>query len=291
MSTTADLEALLPTDEDVAFYREHGYYISRHIFSDEELDAAVEGSERFYAGEFDPCEHEGLRRFMQQHGPRPPYGGLRKHDYASFFCRSLAAITRKPILGAIAARLAGTPQIRLWHDQLLFKPPQAPGRQGNVGWHTDRGYWQNCTSTNMLTAWVPFHACDEAIGTITMIDGSHRWPDNTAGLDFFSGDLEGLEQRFQTGGQAVVKTPMILDKGQVSFHHCLTIHGSGPNLDDRPRRSIAVHLQDADNRFREFTTPDGQRMWHGNCALTAGADGAPDFSDPAVCPVIWSGSA
>lgn len=35
MATTlhSALEALLPTDEEVAIYREHGYYVSRNIFT------------------------------------------------------------------------------------------------------------------------------------------------------------------------------------------------------------------------------------------------------------------
>jgi ectoine hydroxylase-related dioxygenase (phytanoyl-CoA dioxygenase family) len=108
----------------------------------------------------------------------------------------LAHIGRNPILGAIASRLTNSPEIRLWHDQLLLKPPDKADVKSNVGWHTDRGYWKPCSSALMVTAWIPFHNCDEEMGTITMIDGSHRWPDNTRKLNFFSNDLEGLEREF-----------------------------------------------------------------------------------------------
>jgi ectoine hydroxylase-related dioxygenase (phytanoyl-CoA dioxygenase family) len=103
----------------------------------------------------------------------------------------------------------------------------------------------------MVTAWIPFHDCTAEMGTITMIDGSLHWPDNTEKLNFFSSDLEGLEREFDSGGRSVVKVPVDLEKGQVSFHHCLTIHGSGPNRGTAPRRSIAVHLQDEANRWQE----------------------------------------
>jgi len=36
--------------------------------------------------------------------------------------------------------------------------------------------------------------------------------------------------------------PMVMKAGQLSFHHCLTIHGSGANRSEAPRRTIAVHL-------------------------------------------------
>lgn len=278
---TDEQTALLPTEDDVRFYREHGYYLSKPIFTDEEIAAAVRGSERYYALDLDDPEVPALATVRPQRTPGP---GLRKNDYASFFSRDLGHLVRHPLLGAIAARLAETEEIRLWHDQLLYKPPQDPERKANVGWHTDRGYWKTCSSANMLTAWIPFHDCDEAMGTITMIDGSHLWPDNTDALDFFSNDLEGLEKRFNTGGKAVVKVPMNMKRGQVSFHHCLTIHGSGPNYTANPRRSIAVHLQDASNRWQEYHYADARLARHGNDDLVEKIEGRPDYRDRNVCP-------
>ena len=141
---------------------------------------------------------------------------------------------------------------------------------------------------NMITAWIPFHECTEENGTITMVEGSHLWPDNTDGLNFFSNDLDGLEKNFKTGGAPVVKTPVQLLKGQVSFHHCLTIHGSGPNRTTNPRRSIAVHMQDQANRYQEYHYPDGRFARHDNDTLCRSVDGIPDYTDPDFCPVIWS---
>ncbi len=285
MSLSPEARALLPTDEEVAFYREHGYYVSRKIFTEAELDAAVEGSERFYRGERDHEPPPG----MKWKGWTPEQGDvLRKNDWASLEQDALAALVRKPVLGAIAARLAGAEEIRLWHDQLLYKPIDNPDKPANVGWHTDKGYWKTCTSENMLTAWIPFHDCDGRMGTISMVDGSHLWPDNTKNLDFFSSDLAGLERHFVTGGHDVVKVPVALEKGQVSFHHCLTIHGSGPNKSDRPRRSIAVHLQDGPNRWREYRGEGGGLASHGNDFLVRkDAEGNPDYTDPLICPSLY----
>jgi hypothetical protein len=277
-------QGLLPTDDEVRFYQQHGYYHSRSVFTDDEIEAALEGSERFYAGEID-APPSG---FPASWYPKGEYGpGLRKHDYASLMNRGLAGLVRHPLVGAIAARLAETPEIRLWHDQLLYKPPDRADVPANVGWHTDRGYWKTCSSANMLTAWIPFHDCDETMGTITMIDGSLHWPDNTAGLDFFSSDLEGLESRFRTDGQPVVKVPMNLKRGQISFHHCLTIHGSGPNRSPLPRRSIAVHLQDASNHWQEYRFADGRLAHHSNDDLCRRINGVPDYTDPDICPALY----
>ncbi len=278
---TPEQSALLPTDEDVVSYREHGYYLSGLILTEEEIAAALGASERFYVGDVTDPAIEALERYR----PIGAYGeGLRKHDYSSFFRPELATLACHVLIGAVAARLTGSPSIRLWHDQLLYKPPV---RQASVGWHTDRQYWLSCTSDEMLTAWIPFHDCPPQMGAITFIDGSHRWPDNSSGLDFFSHDLERLEQGFDSGGRPVVKSPMSFWRGQVSFHNCRVIHGSGPNSTEQPRRSIAVHLQDEANRYREFRREDGHLAHHGNDALCRKVNGMPDYTDPAVFPLLF----
>jgi hypothetical protein len=294
VALTLQQRALLPTDQEVARYREHGYYASPVIFSEAEIDAALAGSERFYALDLDEPSPKVMAKFRKAEESNPwfipknlPGEGLRKNDYASFWNRDLGHLARHPMLGAIAARLAGTPEIRLWHDQLLYKPVDNPEKKANVGWHTDRGYWKTCVSQSMLTAWIPFHDCDEEQGTITMIDRSLHWPDNTVKLDFFSDDLDGLEREFDSGGQPVVKVPMNLKKGQVSFHHSLVIHGSGPNRGASPRRSIAVHLQNKDNAWQELRMKQGRLATHANDALVRQVDGHPDYSDPDICPVLW----
>lgn len=286
MKLTPEQLALLPSDDDVRFYQEHGYYHSKTLFSEEEMDAVLAASERFYAGEVDTPSVEVP--YLERFRPKEAYGaGLRKSDQSSMYSHGLRWLVTHPLLGAIAARLSGSPHIRLWHDQLLYKPPQDPLKPTNVGWHTDRGYWKTCTSPDMLTAWIPFHDCDAEMGTITMIDGSQHWPDNTNNLDFFSSDLDGLEQKFSTGGQEVIKVPMNLLKGQVSFHNCLTIHGSGPNYSTQPRRSIAVHLQDESNRYQKYLYPDGRPARHDLDELCRKVDGVPDYTDPDFCPVLY----
>lgn len=276
---------LLPNEADIAFYREHGYYISKRLFTDAELDAAIEGSERYYAGlDAQEIDLPNGKSYALAWWPGAGAGTLRKNDYSTLLVAELAALRDKPVLGAIAALLAGE-DVRLWHDQLLYKPPVVdPDKPQNVGWHTDYGYWKTCSSDNMLTAWVPFTAMGEDIGSIGFVDGSLHWPDNSH-LDFFSSDMDGLEARFDSGGRPVKKTVALLERGQVTFHHCRTIHGSGPNVSSGPRRSIALHMQPASNRYTRRHI-DGRLCAHPNDVLTAGPDGQPDYADPTYCPVL-----
>jgi len=292
MATTPDAllveyAHLLPTEADVAFYRTHGYWISPPILPSDVLDAAERGMARFYAGDTDRLLPDGSARvgWVPEHGEV-----LRKNDYSSLVVDELAVLVRYPLLAACAARLSGTDTIRLWHDQLLYKPaedtvPDAGRGKANVGWHTDRQYWRTCSSTDMLTAWVPFHDVGEREGAVSFVDGSHLWTEDVV-LDFFNPDLSTLDAvRADHDVQVVVAE---IPRGAVSFHHCRLLHGSGPNRSDAPRRSMAIHFQPGDNHYVEYRHPDGTLAWHPNDRLVRRtSDGVPDYADPVVCPRLW----
>ena len=287
MKLTPEQIELLPSDAEVAFYQEHGWYISRPIFSEEDIDDALYGSERHYAGERDrPLLISGYLDWKPEHG-----NVLRLNDYVSLQNEELHNFLFSSLIGAIAARLAGSKTIRLFHDQLLYKPPQDSAQKGIIGWHTDVAYWATCTSHEMLTAWIPFQDCDESMGTLTIIDGSHKWSRSTELRTFRNTDLDELERKFEAGGAPIVKVPMNLKKGQVSFHHCAAIHGGQANLSDRPRIALAVHMQDETNSYRKALDKDGKPAFHILDTLCRKLpDNTPDYKDPDICPILWTDS-
>ena len=280
--------ALLPTEEDVLFYEEHGWYISKKVLSDEIINEAIRGSDRFYNGERDgqlPVD-TGYSNWKPEDG----YDIVRNNEFVSLQNRELKKLVMQPIIGAIASRLARTNSIRLLDDQLVYKPPQDPDGKSAVGWHADRAYWSTCTSHNLLTAWIPFHDCDESIGPLVVLDGSHKWSNIEDSRFFNNPNLEDMEQKFRDWGRKTVKIPMTLKKGQISFHHCWTIHGSLPNYSDFSRLAFAAHLQDEDNHYQPFWTKQGKKVLIADELMCRKLpNGNPDFSDPAVFPVLWAG--
>ncbi|MFB7471562.1 phytanoyl-CoA dioxygenase family protein [Kitasatospora sp. NPDC056184] len=289
--------ALLPTPEEVAGYLEHGWYLSRKLFSDEELDTLQAATERYYAGHRDrtlPVRPPRLASWEPAHGPVQ-----RHNDYVHYESDAIAAILRKPLLGAVAALLAEAEEVRVFQATLIYKPP-VPGEPSNqVPWHFDKHYWQTSTSERMLTAFLPFHDCGEENGTITMVDGSHRWKELPSGEDstrhFADRDNSELDAILDANaaynGTEVRKVPMIIPRGHVSFHHCRTYHGSGPNLASHPRRAVSLHLQDGANAYRRATRPDGDTVVYNHDVLVRRtADGRPDYADPDFCPPVWQGA-
>ena len=277
-------EDLLPTAEDVAFYEEHGWFITKKIIPDEIIDLAVAGSEKFYRG-----ERDGNLPFNTGYSNWTPEDGdtVRNNEFVSLQKKELAQLALQPIIGAIAARLARTEEIRLLDDQLVYKPPQT--LNSTVGWHSDRAYWATCSSDRLLTAWIPFHDVDEARGPLVVIDRSHKWS-GLENMRFFNDpNLENLENQLTIAKKEIVKVPMVMQKGQMSFHNCWTIHGSYPNRSDRFRLALAVHLQDRDNRYRPYINKQGKEIHIFDEQLCRKlANGEPDFSDPSVFPALWS---
>jgi len=255
--------SLLPTEDDIAYYQKNGWWKSGQIFSEEDLEKMKTAMYQVYASDFvtgkephggpwiyDPKQKFAVRKIDQSHWTNP----------------TLAQVVVNPTVGQIAAMLADTKEIRLWHDQLLFKPGQkhADGESmGKVGWHQDYHYWQCASECEMLTGWVAFDDVTIENGCMQVIPGSHKWG-LLPGSDFFSQDENSMKNKIEEMGHKWNPVPVELKAGEVSFHHCLTVHGSGPNFTDRPRRSIVLHLQPEDCVFKPGTECDahqnGQRM-------------------------------
>jgi ectoine hydroxylase-related dioxygenase (phytanoyl-CoA dioxygenase family) len=297
--TLTEAEAdLLPTDAEVQEYAERGWYLTRKLFTDDEVDALIAATDDFYAGHKD--------RSLPQRPPNlaywePSHGEIQRHnDYIHYESDAVARILRKPVVGATAARLAQASQIRVFQSTLIYKPPN-PGEVTNlVPWHADRHYWQTCTSDRMLTAFIPFHDCGPEMGTITMVDGSHRWREigrtDSVTRHFAERDRDDLErvlaENAAYNGAEVRKVPMEIPKGHMSFHHCRTYHGSGANRSGRPRRAVSLHLQDGANEYRRFALSDGTEVAYNHDSLVRRLpDGRPDYADPEYCPVLWPAAA
>jgi hypothetical protein len=291
---TDEQRALLPSEADLEWYATHGWYLTEKLLTDPEVDQLTAASEAFYAG----ARSRRLPRRPPALAYWEPADGevQRHHDYVHYESDEIAAILRKPLIGAVAARLAGVPEIRLFQSTLIYKPPRPEEQTNLVPWHFDRHYWQTCTSERMLTAFIPFHDCDEPMGTLTMVDGSHLWKeigtDDSTTRHFAERDPSHLEQLLQENAAfnnaEVVKCPMVIPKGHLSFHHCRTYHGSGMNRSDRPRRAISLHLQDGENRYRAVTRSDGTPVEYNHDFLVRRTpEDTPDYADPEFCPVIW----
>jgi ectoine hydroxylase-related dioxygenase (phytanoyl-CoA dioxygenase family) len=117
----------------------------------------------------------------------------------------------------------------------------------------------------LITAWVAFDDVDLSNGCMQVIPRSHQW-----GLlnvnDFFEQDLgKQRENMVLPEKEAFEPVPLRMKAGQISFHHPLTLHGSGPNQTAKPRRSIAIHMMSGETRYNgKVSHPLGVAQNHGD---------------------------
>ena len=135
----------------------------------------------------------------------------------------------------------------------------------------------------MCSSWVALQDTDLTNGTMRMVVGSHKW-----GLIEGSGnDKKEMEEWKDTFARLAgpnaqwSEEPVFLKSGQVSFHHSLTFHGSGPNLSDQPRLCVISHMMPGDTYFKAGQPPHPNLTFLGPNAY----DGQPFNSD--FFPQLW----
>jgi ectoine hydroxylase-related dioxygenase (phytanoyl-CoA dioxygenase family) len=140
-------------------------------------------------------------------------------------------------IAEMAARLSGAKQLRVWHDQIQYKPKELGGR---LRWHQDSPLWATLQPKDaQITAWVALDDAEADNGCMYMVPGSHRWGNQQKQIDTLPDGVH-LPESFESHPLHFMMCPV--KKGHVHFHHSLTWHGSGPNHSSRPRRAIAIHF-------------------------------------------------
>ena len=272
--------------EDASFYHEHGWVIPACNLEPAAIDDALAGLEQHWSGHRDAIL-PGAGKLFGDWMPGDS-AATRNNEYLSLQNHLVRSLAWSPVVGSIAAGAAGAACMRLFDDQIVYKP--GGQEEAIVGWHVDGDYWQTCSSQNMLTAWIPLHDCPEEMGPLVVLDGSHRWSHlvDRGLLSFHRADMTALARHVEELGFEFKPVTMRLKRGQFSLHHCRTIHGSYPNRSSSPRIALALHMQDGQNRYRPALRPDGRPVQLFNDTICAkDSTGFPDYTDPAVFPIIW----
>ncbi|MFA7431380.1 MAG: phytanoyl-CoA dioxygenase family protein [Rhodospirillaceae bacterium] len=214
------------TEQWVTEFWSNGFGVIRNVFGEDEVAALREA-----------CEAPAIVREQLQ------------RRSAEKVTHVMEATVRSPRFADVAvddrlteplSRLIGN-DIQLLHSKLTSKPLKA--ERGYFPWHQDLPFWVH-TNTDLVAACIAIDPLTEENGCLRMIPGSHKWGllDHTS-EGFFAGHCEALAQVMDATAQAV---PLVLAPGDVSFHHCLTIHGSNENVAGRPRRMLTLQYRAAD---------------------------------------------
>jgi phytanoyl-CoA hydroxylase len=166
------------------------------------------------------------------------------------------------ITGAIRD-LMGAERIRLWHDQVISKPP---GDNAHFACHHDFYFWPLDRPT-MITCWLALDDATPANGCMHVVPGSHRDPRfqppdcdmsediHLSPVPLGQGEPGSLYNDVRTWmpDRAV---PIPLKAGECMFHHCLNYHMTPQNRTDRQRRAFVMIYMPDGTRYKHAQSPN-----------------------------------
>lgn len=148
-----------------------------------------------------------------------------------------------PTIAEELSQLTQASELRIWHDQVQFKPAS---RGGVNMWHQDAPYWPIIRPMTEVSAWVALDDVDAENGCMSMVPGSHLWGNHISFLHTLK-NFTDMPTEFEGRNIEVRLCPV--RKGEVHYHHALTWHGSQANTSNRPRRAVALHYMTGDTRY------------------------------------------
>lgn len=224
-----------PTQEQIDFFRRNGYLVVGPALTPEELQTARAAYDRIFAATEKPASYRNLGT---KEGEEVSAGAVLQIIDMWRLDPIFDHLLHKPELLDVIEGLMGHPNIRLYHDQALYKP----ALNGDVvPWHQDNGYW-HLEPAAAMSMWIALDDVDEENGCMWVVPGSQK-----AG-----------EVGHQRAGQYVAQLKADVDEklavsvplpgGSAMIHHCRTLHMTRPNPTPRQRRAWVMHYMPADTK-------------------------------------------
>jgi ectoine hydroxylase-related dioxygenase (phytanoyl-CoA dioxygenase family) len=230
-----DREAFRLEAGQLAFFREHGYVAGIRVLEEQQAEHLRNELETFFQE-----DHAGFEYWHEYHrNESADPGHVLFHALGAWRLRpGFHDLLWNPAVTIPASQLLEGP-VRFWHDQLFCKPP----RQGGVvSWHQDYSYWTRTRPMQHLTCWIALDDATSENGCLQYVSGSHCW--DLLPVTGLAGDMHAIREVLSDRQWQQLQDPVLveLQAGECAFHHPLTVHGSGVNRSDRPRRATVLNL-------------------------------------------------
>jgi ectoine hydroxylase-related dioxygenase (phytanoyl-CoA dioxygenase family) len=218
-------------------YRRHGYALAEGLLGTDEIARLQAVTDRITAEAFGVEGETSVFDFEDSHTPDSPrIQRIKKPHRVDPFYKALA---RHPAILAVLRRIIGE-NIRLSHSKINMKA----ARLGSpLEWHQD---WAFAPHSNMATcvASVMIDDADVENGAMQVLAGSHkgRLLEHHDEDGYFVGAIAPDTPNMDLS----TAVPLVGKAGTVSFHHPMTIHGSGANRSGRPRRILFLEYAASD---------------------------------------------
>ena len=244
MQNEETLEAQLPpmdTDyplgaEQIAAFRKEGHILLSGLASAEEIRAyrpvINRAADRLNAETRPIAERDTYgKAFLQIQNLWERDAAVRRFVLARRFAK-------------VAAELMGVEEVRIYHDQALFKEPGG----GPTPWHQDQYYWPLDTD-NTITMWMPLVDIPAEVGSMTFATGSHHL--GYLGELEISDTSQAMFDRMIEERGLKLANYGALQAGDATFHYGWTLHGAPGNPTPHMREVMTIIYHAADARVTE----------------------------------------
>ena len=235
-SSADEWEKFKLNDEQIDFFNQNGYLAGVKLLDDKQIDFL-----RNELSEIADVNHPAHNLYYEFHSNE-------SSDPSTILFHALGAwrigpgfhdVLWNPAFLVAASQLLGNVPVRFWHDQLFWKPAK---KGGVVAWHQDYSYWTRTKPVAHLTCWCGLDDATKENGCLRYIAGSHHW--GLLPKPVLAGDIQGIKDFLNDEQKVRFSHPQFAEvkAGEAIFHHSLTLHGSGENKSDRPRRAFVINV-------------------------------------------------
>ena len=216
----------LLTDEEIARYNRDGLVIPQYRLPQRFLDDASVVIKKLV--EDNPDREPYVLSSVEEEGDGPTgiTGSRRFLEMAAY----------EPLLDMME-QLIG-PDLILWDCAVISKPP---GANKKIFWHQDSPYLSRIKPVATTTYWISIDGANLANGCMSYVPGSHK--NGILRHERQNADLPGFEEKLdETQLDMASAKPVELEPGQFCIFDCHTVHGSGPNLSNKPRTGLLYRI-------------------------------------------------
>lgn len=125
----------------------------------------------------------------------------------------------------------------VWSCEFFIKEPRTTQI---VSWHQDLTYWGLGATNDQCTAWVALSPATVESGCMKFVAGSHKNAIVPHNDTFDENNMLSRGQEIAVDVDEEEATAIELKPGQMSLHHGLMFHGSGPNTSDDRRIGCVI---------------------------------------------------
>jgi len=261
-TSKSEWEKFKLTGKQVSFFNENGFLAGIKMLEDEQVNFL-----RNELSEVADTNHPAHSFYYEFHSNESA-------DPSTILFHALGAwrigpgfhdVLWNPRFLVAASQLLGNVPVRFWHDQLFWKPAK---KGGVVAWHQDYSYWTRTKPVAHLTCWCGLDDATKENGCLQYIAGSHRW--GLLPKPVLAGEIQEIRDFLNDEQKKQFDHPQYAEvkAGEAIFHHSLTLHGSGENKSDKPRRAFVINafadgvISDSNEPLLEGVpvVPKGEKM-------------------------------